>query len=145
MPDLRRAQFLRLRRKAEKCVDVAARKELLGLDIGVGDPVDVARRVKPDISGDAGEEEMRARCQRLDPNASALELDDAVDALLDEQFEAAGMDTAQHGQSLALIDRHDQRGDEIQAEIDFATGDLQSARRAALGGDIGHLGKALGM
>ena len=45
------AQFLRLRRKAQKGVDLSFHEQLDRLERGIGDPVDILGGVQPDMRG----------------------------------------------------------------------------------------------
>ena len=68
-----RVQFLRLRRKAEECVDLAVGEQLDRLYIRAGgNPVDVFDWVEPDMGSHRGKEYMRAGSQALYADTLAL-------------------------------------------------------------------------
>jgi hypothetical protein len=49
-----RAQFMRIGRVREKRVDLALRKQVEWLDLGIRDPMDVLHRVEPDLGRHQG-------------------------------------------------------------------------------------------
>ena len=76
--------------------------------------------IEPDIGGHDREKHVRARAERLDAHAFALQIEDGADGLVREQLEAAGMHTRQDRDRHAGIDRDDERRREVQTEVDLA-------------------------
>jgi hypothetical protein len=81
--DLPGTQFLRLRREAEKGIDLPFREQIHRLDRGVGadDPADAVDRVEPDMASHRGEERMRARPHALYADGPAPQIGNAANAL----------------------------------------------------------------
>src|SRR5688500_5775289 len=88
---------------------------------------------------------MRTRSESLDTDFPALELEDAVDAWLDEQLETARMNAAHQCQPVPLIDGDNRGRDEVQAEIDLAARRVCRHHSARLGFDIIHMRETLGI
>src|SRR5436853_563174 len=97
MSDLAGAQILRLGRKAEKRIDLALGEQLGWLRRWAGDPIDVLGRVESDLRRHDAEEGVPGRAaERRDPDALPFQIDDAADAIIAEQLEAAGMEPTQN-------------------------------------------------
>ena len=122
-------QFLRLRRKTEKCVELALGKQLQRLQIRIGDPVDVRLRIEPDIGSHQPQQIGRGRLQ---PDRPAFEIGDTADRPVGEQLVAAHMHAADHRDRQAGADRldggHRQAGGEIGLSLCHRL-DRASARR----------------
>ncbi len=100
------AEILRLRRKAEERVDLAVREELDRWGRLARDPTDVVDRVEPDMSGHDGDEHMMGRLQARHANFFALQIRDAADAFVPEQFIATDMHAGQDDDRLARSHAH---------------------------------------
>jgi hypothetical protein len=66
---------------------------------------------------------MRGRPKGVDPDALALQLENAVNPFVPEHFKAADMDGAQGGYRHAAINRGDDHRGKIRTEIDLAARD----------------------
>jgi hypothetical protein len=121
--DLPGAQLLRLGWKAEEGIDLAVDKTLDRLDRRVGDPVEILDWVEPDLGGQKGQQRVRVRPQGLYPDAFSLQVGDAANAFVSEQFEAADHHTGQQRNRLADIDPSNKIRRIIRVEIDLAAGD----------------------
>src|SRR5262249_14892258 len=118
--DLAGAQLLRLRWEAESGIDLSVGEELHRRAGGTGDPVDILRRIEPDMRRQGGDEHVRGGAEVGHANGLASEVRDAADTFLAEQLEAADMDAADDRDLLAGIDRNDKRGRKVQCEVDLA-------------------------
>ena len=103
MPDMSGAQFLRLRRKAQESIDVAVDEKLDRFDRRVGDPMDVSERFEANLGGNKGQQHVRGRPEGLHPDALAIQVGDAADAVVSEQFEIADMYTGQQRNRIARL------------------------------------------
>src|SRR6516164_6617261 len=102
------AQILWFGWESQKRVDLALHEQLDWLDRGVGHPLDVLGRVEPDMRGHHGHEQVPGRSESLHAHALALEVGNAADAVLAEQFEAADMNASQHRDRFAGVERRDE-------------------------------------
>src|SRR2546423_832343 len=84
MTDMPGAQILGLRWETQKRVDLALHEKLDRLYRGVGNPVDIRHRIKPDMSGQDSEQHMWGRSKGLHPDGPALELGNTADAFVGE-------------------------------------------------------------
>ena len=85
---------------------------------------------------------MRGQPKGVDPDAFALQLDNAVNPFVPEHFKAADMHGAQSGYRHAAIERGDQHRGKIRTEINLAARDplrCVDARRY-----VADIGKAFG-
>src|SRR5205823_3595272 len=80
--DVARAQFLRLRRKADKRIDLAVGKQLHRALGRIYDPMNLLGGIEAHISRHAADEQMRARTQVLYAYRPALQIADAADAAM---------------------------------------------------------------
>jgi hypothetical protein len=114
-------------------------------DGAAGDPINILAGVDTDIAGDDGQKQMRGRSKGFDPHTLALEIENAVNPFAPEHFKAADMHGAEGGYRQPAIERGDEHGGEIRAEIDFAAGDRLGCVDGRRGvSDVADIGKALG-
>ena len=107
-PISRARRFLRLGRQAQKGVDLSVDEELHRLDRWLDDPMDIFARIDADMRGDqASGTYAGASPRRRLPIALALQIGDAADLLIREQFEAADMHAGQDRDRHTRIDRVD--------------------------------------
>ena len=110
--DLARAQFLRLGRKAKERIDFSFGKKFRGGRIHY--PIDVLERIEPDIGSHRREERMLLGTQALYAYLLALQVANAVDLFIGEQFEAADMHAGQHRDGFTGINCGYDRRREVQ-------------------------------
>jgi hypothetical protein len=136
------ADFLRLWRKAEKPVELAVDKELQRVDLGIGrrHPVDVLGRIEPHPRGHQDQQRRRAG---IEADGLALQLGDVANVVAREEFVAADMDTAEHDNRRAGVDRVEKIERAGGAEIELAAAD-RLAYGGGIGLDIADVIKALG-
>jgi hypothetical protein len=76
------------------------------------------------------------RLRPSNSDRSALEVGDAVDAVLGEQFEAPDMDAGQNRDLSAAIERDNERAGEVQGEVDLSGRDRLVQKGRSNGADI---------
>jgi hypothetical protein len=82
---------------------------------------------------------VRGRSERLHPDAFVLQVGDGANSFPRQQLLAADMHTGQNRQRFTGIDRLDNSGRIIEAEVDLATGDFRRPIRRRI--DIADIGK----
>ena len=92
--DLPGAQLLRVRRDADERVDLPVDEKLLFR--GADDPLYIFARVEPDLRGHQSNVDVRGVSKARDPDSLPLEVADAADAFVRQQFDAADMYAGQH-------------------------------------------------
>src|SRR5215831_16879163 len=117
MADPAGVQFLRLGRQTEEAVELSVDEELHRLQRWADNPVDVLARINTDMGGDRRQEHMLRRVQRGDPYGLTPQVGDAVNALIGEQLEAAGMHTGQYRNRHTLIDRVDAQRRKVRNKV----------------------------
>ena len=107
------AKLLRFGGKAQERVDFSVHKELHWPDGAAGDPINILAGVDIDIGEDDGQKQMHGRAKGFDPDALALQLENAVNPFVPEHFKAPDMHRTQGGYRQAAIER----GDEHRGKI----------------------------
>ncbi|MES0033466.1 hypothetical protein NKJ91_32455 [Mesorhizobium sp. M0040] len=87
------AKFLRAGRLAEHCI-VLSFDEAFSKIVLFDDPFDVVDRIEPDIGGHQRNQHVLRRIKRKDPNPLSPQVRDAFDAVVGDQFEAPGVQSA---------------------------------------------------
>ena len=82
MPDVARAQVLRVGRQGEERVDLALDEKLLRGRERAGHPLDVLGGIEPDIGGHAGDQRLRHQSAT---HLLALQISNAADAFVRKQ------------------------------------------------------------
>jgi hypothetical protein len=114
------AEILRLRRKAQDGVDLPVREKLDRCGRSAGDPADVVDRVEPDMSRHDGHVLVLAPSQGWHADALALQVADAADRVVSEQFKTADMHPSQQRDRVAGIDCGHPPKHSVHQEIGFA-------------------------
>src|SRR5215469_1539 len=113
-------QILRLRRKAQKRVDLPLLIKLRRLYHRVDDPVDILCRLEPNIGRHRSRIHVLARSQALHAHALAFKVRNAADAFVSKQFEAADMYPRQQGDLSTTVDRDGEGRGKADREIGVA-------------------------
>src|SRR5437879_4030638 len=113
------AKLLRLGRKAQEPVDFSVHEELHRPDGAAGDPVNILAGVDTDIGEDDGQKQMHGRAEGFDPDALALQIENAVNPFVPEHFKAPDMHGAEGGYRQAATERVDEHRGKIRTEIDL--------------------------
>src|ERR1700747_611472 len=79
--------------------------------------------VEPDMGRHSGQEHVLVRPQARHTDAPTLQIRNAADAVVPEQFEAADMHASQERDRLTGGDRYDERRRKVSAEIHRAARD----------------------
>ena len=95
MPDIPVAEFLRLGRKSQECVDLPVDEQGHRLGLEVADPTNVAERVQADEAGQHRQQHVRRGAESLHADGLAPQIADATDTALCDQLETADMDSRQ--------------------------------------------------
>ena len=90
------ALFLRLRRQAEEGIDFAFVEELRRADIRTLDPLDILGGIETDIGNHEAQQHIRDRRQGKYTHPPALQIGNAADAVVGDQFKTAGVKAGQH-------------------------------------------------
>src|ERR1700738_4441541 len=120
MAGIASSQLLRLRRKPQEVIDLPFREQIQRVDrrVGAGHPANVLGGVEPDMSSHQGQQ---IGWTRLEADAFALQLANASDAFLGQQFVTAAMRAGEHDDRRAGVDRLDMIERETATEIELAT------------------------
>ena len=102
MPDLARAQVLRVGRQGEERVDLALDKKLLRSRKRAGHPLDVLGGIESDIGGHAGDQRLP---HQSTTHLLALQIANAADVFVRKQRIASDMHAGEHRRRRAGIDR----------------------------------------
>jgi hypothetical protein len=121
--DVTCAQFLRLRLEGPEGIDLALHEKVDRLDRRVENPVDVLRRIEPNMGGDHAQEQVITGPYGFHADTFALQVADAADAFVREQFVAADHHPTEHRDRLTGIDRVDDPHRCVHGEVDLATRD----------------------
>ena len=87
---------------------------------GITNPDDVLERVESDMGRHDDGEVLFASTRTKHPDPFALQISDAADAFVPEEFNTSGMDSAQHGDQISRVDRGDVARGKTHVEIDAA-------------------------
>src|SRR5262249_30450905 len=98
-------------------------EKLVRLDRRVENPMDVLCRIEPNMGGDDAQEQVLARPYCFHADTFALQVADAADALVREQFVAADHHPTEHRDRLTGADRVDYPCGSVQGEVDLAARD----------------------
>ena len=109
--DLAGAQFLRLGRKTEKCIDLSGEEEILGHDGGIIDPMNIFGGIKAEISGH-NRYQFRDQTSGSNAHGSVFQVSEAADLFAREQLEAPDVHAREDCDRQAGI----QPGDRIRRE-----------------------------
>src|SRR5690606_38488596 len=105
MPDLARANYLRLRGESHERVDLAIHKELHRSVVGSRrDPFDVRSWIYADIGQHDRHVDMVMDSEPTNGHAFALEVPDGTDSLVAEEFVAASVNAGKHDNGLAGVE-----------------------------------------
>jgi hypothetical protein len=142
-PDALGAQFLRLGRKAEVGVGLAAHEHVQAVgDLGL-DPLDVLARVEPDVGQHRRHEHVLGSAEAVDGDALALQVADRTHLRAAEQLVASQMDASQDDEGLPGVDLRDHRADGVHRHVRVAGGHVGRRPDVAEGGVV-HGSEALG-
>ena len=123
MADFPGAQFLRRGRREEVCI-VLSFDEAFRRIAFFNDPFDVVDGVEPDIGGHQGNQHvLTANLESCMPTRLPLQVRDAFDPVVGDQFEASGMQSGKHPDRHAGIDRRDMNRHVVHTEIRLAACD----------------------
>ena len=118
--------------------------ELRRSGVSAHDPLNIVDGIEPDVGGHEGQPHVPRVVESVHAHPLASQFRDAADALLGNQFEASGVQPAQHLDRHAGVDRLDVLRREVHREICLTACDPLRLVDAPVSFHVADIGKTLG-